>query len=391
MSTSAERWLIELMADRARTGLDASMVLVVLRERGELHLAAASGPGHVLATVLPIEGSALGALYETGRPAVVDRPLPGQAEWLTELGVEARAALVEPLAIEGPDGGIIIALRHDGSFGEHDATTLSAHGARLTRQLMAERTAEVERLRYGAQARERERERWARELHDETVQGLGVLRMQLANARDSGDIGTLRVAVENVLDGLEHEVQGIRHLITELRPAALGDLGLPAALQALARRGQAVYGLDVRTEFELGPDGEQRRLDPELETTVYRVVQEALTNVSRHANAQHAVVRVAELDGAIVASVTDDGRGIGHDSDTDAGPEAAAAAPGSAGGGEHREGAPGGFGLPGMMERAELVGGSLQITSPPGQGTTVRLVVPLAGRPEVSSEQAAGV
>jgi signal transduction histidine kinase len=254
---------------------------------------------------------------------------------------------------------------------------------------MAERTAEVERLRYGAQARERERERWARELHDDTVQGLGVLRMQLANARDSGDVEQLRAAVEEALGGLEREVQGIRHLITELRPAALDDLGLAAALEALARRAQAVYGLDVQTDFELGPEGEQRRLDPELETTIYRVVQEALTNVSRHAQATHAVVRVADHENTITATVSDDGRGlepgVGGSRAVAAGTDAhaAASAPnGSApnGSGEH---VPGGFGMPGMGERAELVGGALELTSSPGHGTTVRLIVPLGDRPEV--------
>jgi signal transduction histidine kinase len=377
------------MADRARTALGASMVLVVLQERAELHVAAASGQGHVSATVLPIEGSALGAVYCARKPVMVDRPLPGQATWLAELGLEAEAAMVEPLALDGPDGGMIVALRREPAFGEHDATALAAHGARLARQLMAERTAEVERLRYGAQARERERERWARELHDDTVQGLGVLRMQLANARDSGDVEQLRAAVEEALGGLEREVQGIRHLITELRPAALDDLGLAAALEALARRAQAVYGLDVQTDFELGPEGEQRRLDPELETTIYRVVQEALTNVSRHAQATHAVVRVADHENTITATVSDDGRGlepgVGGSRAVAAGTDAhaAASAPnGSApnGSGEH---VPGGFGMPGMGERAELVGGALELTSSPGHGTTVRLIVPLGDRPEV--------
>jgi signal transduction histidine kinase len=244
-------------------------------------------------------------------------------------------------------------------------------------------------LRYGAQARERERERWARELHDDTVQGLGVLRMQLANARDSGDLGQLRAAVEEVLGGLEREVQGIRHLITELRPAALGDLGLAAALEALARRAQAVYGLDVQTEFELGPDSEQRRLDSELETTIYRVVQEALTNVSRHAQATHAVVRVAERENTITATVSDDGRGFqqgpgdARGSGAGAGVHTAPAAPNGAAPNGSSEQAPGGFGMPGMGERAELVGGTLEVTSSPGRGTTVRLIVPLGDRPEV--------
>ena len=122
------------------------------------------------------------------------------------------------------------------------------------------------------------------------------LRLQLANARDVDDAQALKVAVDSVLEGLGHEIDGLRHLITELRPAALDDLGLTAALEALARRAQAIDGLDVTTEIDLSRlpangNGEGR-LDAELESTVYRVAQEALTNVSRHAEATRATVRV---------------------------------------------------------------------------------------------------
>jgi signal transduction histidine kinase len=383
MFTSAERWLLELMADRARTALSASTVLVVLEERNELHVAAASGEAQVSATVLPIEGSALGELHRSGKPVALERPLPGQAMWLTELGLEAEGALVQPLQMEGMRGGMLMALRPDRGFREQDLTALGAHAARLIRQLMAERTAEVERLRYGALSRERERERWARELHDETVQGLGVLRMQLANARDSGDPEQVDSAVGEVVEGLQREITGIRHLITELRPAALDDLGLEAALQALARRAEAVYGLQVQTDVQIAGHDEHQRLDAELETTVYRIVQEGLNNVSRHAQASRAAVSVAERDGVIVATVTDDGRGLLE-------PRGADDAPvgrhnGHAGEPSSSPVPSGGFGLPGMRERAALVGGQLDLLPAPGGGTTLLLSVPLTGRSEAPS------
>ncbi len=91
------------------------------------------------------------------------------------------------------------------------------------------------------------------------MQGLGALRLKLANARDLGDQAALSAAVDAVLEGLGQEIDGLRHLITELRPAALDDLGLVPALEALARRAQAIDGLEIRTEIELG-DGD-RRLD----------------------------------------------------------------------------------------------------------------------------------
>jgi signal transduction histidine kinase len=234
---------------------------------------------------------------------------------------------------------------------------------------------EIERVRHGIQARERERTRWAREIHDEAIQGMGALRMKLASARELADPDALKGTVETVLEGLGHEIDGLRHLITELRPAALDDLGLEAALQALARRAQAIDGLDVSIEVDpklraaAVDAGEGKRLDPELESTIYRIVQEALTNVSRHAQATKALVSVEQHDGEVRASVTDDGRGL---------PAAERLGP-------RGDGLEGGFGMSGMRERAELVGGELQFGPAAGGGTTVRLTVPLAGR-----EHAAG-
>jgi signal transduction histidine kinase len=370
MLSGSELWLLRLMADRGLALLDAGTLLIVIEERGELRVAASSGEGTARVRILSVEGSALGALYRAGEPVALDRPRGHEALWLHELGMEARAALVEPLAMEGHGGGLVIALRHDGGFRGPDRAALKAFAESITQRLIAERSVEIKRLRYGMEARERERTRWAREIHDETVQGLGALRLKLANARDLHNDEALHEAVGDVLEGLGNEIEGLRHLITELRPAALDDLGLVPALQALARRAQAIDGLEVQTEIDLdaigldaGPDGE--RLDAELESTIYRVVQEALTNVSRHANAERAVVSVTGREGAIRVSVTDDGQGLPTD---------------GARLGPRGDGLEGGFGLSGMRERAELVGGELELAPAPGQGTTVRLTVPLAGR-----------
>jgi signal transduction histidine kinase len=366
--SGSELWLLRLMADRGLALLDAGTLLMVIEERGELRVAASSGEGTVRLRIMPVEGSALGALYLAGKPVALDRPRGQEAAWLHELGIEARAALVEPLSMEGHGGGLVIALRSDGGFRNPDRQALNAFATSVSQRLRAERSVEIERLRYGMEARERERTRWAREIHDETVQGIGALRLKLANASDLNDQEALREAVQAVLEGLSGEIDGLRHLITELRPAALDDLGLAAALQALARRAQAIDGLDVQTEIDLGPDAEERRLDPELESTIYRIVQEALTNVSRHAQATNAVVSVVERDGVVRASVTDDGKGL----------------PDSGRLGPRGDGLEGGFGMSGMRERAELVGGELEMVPAPGQGTAVRLSVPLAGRPTAS-------
>jgi signal transduction histidine kinase len=379
MLSGSELWLLRLMADRGLALLDAETLLMVIEEKGELRVAASSGAGTVRLRIMPVQGSALGELYLAGKALEFDRPRGQDAAWLHELGLEARGALVEPLSMEEHGAGLVIALRGQGSFRGADRQALSAFAASVAQRLAAERSVEIERLRYGMEARERERTRWAREIHDESIQGIGALRLQLANARDIDDRDALRQAVDTVLEGLGNEIDGLRHLITELRPAALDDLGLAAALQALARRAQAIDGLDVQTEIELGLQdgaaenggGEARRLDPELESTVYRIVQEALTNVGRHAQATRALVRVTERDGVLRASVTDDGRGL----------------PGAERLGPRGDGLEGGFGMSGMRERAELIGGELEFRPAPERGTTVQLTVPLSGR-RASSPQA---
>jgi signal transduction histidine kinase len=370
MLSGSELWLLRLMADRGLALLDAGTLLVVIEERGELRVAASSGQETVRLRIVPVQGSALGELYTQGKAVSLDRPRGQEAAWLHELGLEARAALVEPLSMEGYGGGLVIALRRDGGFRGPDREALNAFATSVAQRMAAERSVEIKRLRYGMEARERERTRWAREIHDETIQGLGALRMRLANARDQDEQDALRAAVQDVLEGLGDEIDGLRHLITELRPAALDDLGLAAALEALARRAQAIDGLEVQTEIDLGPEpGQseiaQHRLDAELESTIYRVVQEALTNVSRHAQATSATISILERDGTVYASVTDDGQGL---------PEADRLGP-------RGDGLEGGFGMSGMRERAELVGGELELVPAPGKGTVMRLAVPLAGRP----------
>jgi signal transduction histidine kinase len=378
-------WLLRLMADRGLALLDADTLLIVIEERGELRVAASSGEGTVRVRIMPVRGSALGALHLAGKPVSLDRPRGQEAAWLHELGLEARAALVEPLSMEGQGSGLVIALRSDDGFREPDRQALSAFAASVAQRLAAERSVEIERLRYGMEARERERTRWARELHDESIQGIGALRLTLANARDLDERKAMEDTVDAVLEGLDREIDGLRHLITELRPAALDDLGLDAALRALARRAQAIDGLEVQIEIDLDPkpdrsehdrsrtgplptaavDEGARRLDPELESTIYRIVQEALTNVSRHAQATKAVVSISEREGVVRASVTDDGQGL---------PDAGRLGP-------RGDGLEGGFGMSGMRERAELVGGELEFAPAPARGTVVRLTVPLAGRP----------
>src|SRR5437870_1660566 len=197
--------------------------LVVLPGADGPRVGACRGERSARLRIAPVQGSALGAAYLAREPLALDRPRGEEAAWLHELGMEARAALLEPMTMEAQGGGLVIAIRSDRGFRDADREALAAFSSSVAQRLVAERSVEVERLRYGMEARERERTRWAREIHDESIQGMGALKLRLANARDVDDPGALREAVDVVLDGLGNEIDGLRHLITELRPAALDE------------------------------------------------------------------------------------------------------------------------------------------------------------------------
>jgi len=202
------------------------------------------------------------------------------------------------------------------------------------------------------QAAEAERSRWARELHDETLQGLAGLHVLLASGARAGMGEGLRDCVRQAQQHIADEMEKLRGLISELRPAALDELGLEASLRDLAERIQHVYGLDVEARFELAAS--ERRPASEIETAAYRLVQECLNNAARHADAKLVVVEVTRQDGSMRIRVSDDGRGFDP----------------------ARENA--GFGLSGMRERVELLDGELRITSEPSSGTQVLAELPLA-------------
>src|ERR1700679_2530349 len=114
MLSGSELWLLRLMADRGLALLDASTLLMVVEERHELRVAASSGSLSVRVRVLPLQGSALGAVYTAGKPLSLERPRGQEATWLHELGLEARSVLVEPFSLEGQGGGLVIAAREGG-------------------------------------------------------------------------------------------------------------------------------------------------------------------------------------------------------------------------------------------------------------------------------------
>lgn len=202
-------------------------------------------------------------------------------------------------------------------------------------------------------AQEAERKRIARELHDETAQTLTSLLVRLRILERAPDPGTVRACTHELRELTLKALEEVRNMARELRPSTLDDLGLVAAAQSYSERFAELLGIGVSFHAE----GFAQRLAPHVELVLYRVVQEALTNVARHAHARHVEVTLTQEGARAVATIRDDG--VGFDVD------AVLAS-------KER-----GLGLFGMQERMALVGGRLQLVSRPGAGTLVRAEVPL--------------
>lgn len=206
-------------------------------------------------------------------------------------------------------------------------------------------------------ALEEERKRIARELHDETSQALANLviriEMLLETVHEKTD-DQLAAELERLRDFVAHTLNETRRLTYDLRPTILDDLGLVPAIRWLIKDKLDPEGLN--SSFEVV--GCQQRLSDEVETTLFRIVQEALTNVVRHADAKNVKVEVRQTDEHITVSVEDDGRGFDVRSIRPDDPRGR------------------GLGLFGMRERAELVGGTLTVTSRIDHGTRIEAVIP---------------
>lgn len=227
---------------------------------------------------------------------------------------------------------------------------------------VAQRTAQLgEVLRQTISAQEDERSRLARELHDETAQTLAALSIALDRARESllGQPLAARERIEEAKGISTRVLAETRRLILNLRPAILDDLGLVPAVRWQTEVALGEEGVEVSIRENL--DG--RRLPPHIEVALFRIVQEALTNVGRHSNARHVDVALEVHDAEIGVIVSDDGKGFD-----------AERVLGSNGRGVS-------VGLIGMRERVALLGGRLSVESGPGRGTRIVVEVPLPGLP----------
>ncbi|HEX8050867.1 MAG TPA: GAF domain-containing protein, partial [Solirubrobacterales bacterium] len=277
--------VLDLIVKRARALVEARALLVLLRRGDRLCVAAHAGEVSAEAEELevPIEDAVFGAAIQERVSHRLERGTPPSRARLRErLGAET--ALVVPMLFRGRAVGLLVALdRESGGveFDQEDLRLLQSFAASAATAVATAQTVEAERLRQQVESAERERERWARELHDDTLQNLAAIRIRLATALQSGGdrrAALIESAAEEAMAQLEGQINDLNRLINDLRPAMLERLGLAGALKALAEENAARGGVEIEATIEIpaAPGGDEERL-------VYRLVQEALTNVLKHA------------------------------------------------------------------------------------------------------------
>lgn len=358
--------ILGLVAKRGRALVSARALVIEHEEDGAMVIAAGAGelPEGLIGQRVDLKDSLASAALRTSRTLRFEEEGANRARFerhgLGRLGVEASGGLIVPLIFRGRGHGVLVAVdRLEGgpAFTAEDQRLLEAFAASAATAVATAVTVEAERRRQRLAAAEQERARWARELHDETLQNLAALRLGLAAHLRRPSPDALLEAVTEAVELLEGEITTLRALVTDLRPAALDDLGVQAAVEDLAGRARD-RGLEVDVSIDLAHEQGRasERLAPELEIATYRIVQEALTNASKHGEARRADVEIEEDQSSVRVIVRDDGRGFDPAAQTN------------------------GFGLAGMQERAELLHGTLEIESSPAHGTTIKAMFPAQRR-----------
>jgi signal transduction histidine kinase len=349
--------LLDLVARRLRELLDARLVTVLLPSGDdELRFAAVAGDRAEFAgATITRSTSKSGRVVERGQSERVDSVLDDpdvDHEAMRLMG--ARTGLWVPLIVRGRAIGVLAAhdkLGADARFTDTDLRLAETFAARAALAVdLSERIAS-DSLRRVVEAQELERRRLARELHDETGQALTSILLGLRALEERTDDPDSREATQELRELVVSTLQDVRRLAVELRPSALDDFGLVAALERLASSFGEQTGISVDFHAAL-PD---ERLPEEVETALYRIVQESLTNVVKHARARRVSILLARKDGAVKAVVEDDGQGFDPAEQTE----------------------DDGYGLVGMRERLALLSGRLEVESGRDTGTTIAAEVPL--------------
>jgi signal transduction histidine kinase len=348
--------LLHLIVERMSELIDARFVAILTQVgEGSLEIAAAHGEGEdeLVGHRLSISRSKSGRVFREGTGARVDSVLDdpdADPELMRRVG--ARAGLWTPLQVRGESIGVLMALdrrQFDPRFSDADLRLAQRFAARAAVAVdLSQRVARatVQRIISG---QEQERRRLSRELHDETGQALTSILLGLKAIEDAQGTERFAAALAELRELVNVTLQDVRRLAVELRPKALDDFGLVPALERLTSTFGEQTGIETHLESRLP----EERLSSEVETVLYRVVQEALTNIVKHARAQHVSIVLQTKPGKVTVVIEDDGRGFSAD-----------------------HGSPDGLGLIGMRERAALIGGRLEIESS-SAGTAIVVEVPV--------------
>jgi signal transduction histidine kinase len=343
--------LLDLVARRSRELLNARLVTVLLPVGAEeLRFVAVAGEegADLIGQTMPRAASKSGRVIERGRSERADSVLDDPEvdhEVMRRFGV--RTGLWVPLVARGRTIGLLAAhdkLLADPRFTDNDLRLAETFASRASVAVdLSQRIARTA-FRRVVEAQELERRRLARELHDETGQALTSILLGLKSLEDAVDGEDARRSVANLRELVVATLQDVRRLAVELRPTVLDDFGLVPALERLTESFGEQTEIDVRFESGLGDE----RLPADVETALYRIVQESLTNVVKHAHARVVSIVLARKPDAVALVIEDDGRGFDP--------------------ADIREG---GFGLEGIRERVGLLEGKLQVESREGAGTTI--------------------
>ena len=346
--------LLALIALRLRELTHARLVTIALPHvGGDLRIEAADGDraDDMMGTTVSATSSKSARVLERRRSERIDSMVDDlEIELDVARRMGGRAALFVPLMLRDKAIGVITVVDKDGAdsrFTDDDLRLAEAFAGRAAAAVDLSGRVAREALRRVVAGQELERTRLARELHDETGQALTSILLGLRAIRESDNVDS---AVEGLRELVVSTLRNVRRLAVELRPSALDDYGLVPALERLTTTITEQGGPAVDLEAQLG-DG---RLPGEVETALYRIVQEALTNTVKHAEATRVSVILTRTAVAITAVIEDDGLGLDLDRNG------------------HQ-----GLGLTGMRERVELVDGRLRIESSAGAGTTIVAEVPL--------------
>ena len=296
----------------------------------------------------------LGLLIDDPRPIVVDDlSKHPQSHGFPANHPKMTSFLGVPVRIHGEAwGNLYLTDKTRGQFNLADEQSAVILAEWIAIAVNNARSVAAERVQLSFEAAEQERRKWARELHDETLQNLAGLRVMLSTARRHADTEPCVEVINESIDRVDGTISEMRRLIADLRPAALDQLGVGPALTALVERVEADSGIaiDLRLDFAVRANTGGGRLVPQLEDTIYRLVQESLNNAVRHGGARRAIVEVFEEGSKVTVRVVDDGSGFDPDA-----PRV-------------------GYGLTGMRERVALAGGELEISSGP-EGSTIGAVM----------------